>query len=383
MPAGDRFDHLLADLYGGALSDARWVSAATLIQETIGTNGTSLTYVDLGAGIEPRIHLARFFVGKEQRDDLQQLYFRDYYWRDEAIPRLRGLCDGDLAHKSDLYTDEEKRKSPTYNEFRLPNNTEGGLYMALDGLDGSAVVCSFGNSTEGGGWTHDQIEAIERLGPHIRQFARVRRVLADARALGASLTRLLENGRSGFIQLDRRGRILEANDRARGILLRRDGLGDERGVLHAENRSENEKLGCLLAQALPPYGAQGTGGSMKVTRRKARTPLVVEVHPVRPAGHDSRARKVGALVLVSDPAARPPVDPDVVAEVLGLTPAESRVALAVTSGQTVAGTAHALDCAENTVKTHLKHVYRKLGIRKQSELVRRVMSLGALPRSLS
>ena len=71
------------------------------------------------------------------------------------------------------------------------------------------------------------------------------------------------------------------------------------------------------------------------------------------------------------------------AEILGLTPAESRVALAVTSGQTVAGTAHALGCAENTVKTHLKRVYRKLGIRKQSELVRRVMSLGALRRSLS
>ena len=383
MPADDRFDRLLAGLYGGALSDARWVSAATLIQETIGTNGTSLTYVDLGAGVEPRIHLARFFVGKEQRDDLQQLYFRDYYWRDEAIPRLQGLRDGELAHKSDLYTDVEKRKSPTYNEFRLPNDTEAGLFMGLDGLDGCAVVCSFGNSTERGGWTHDQIEAVARLGPHIRQFARVRRALADARALGASLTRLLENGRSGFIQLDRRGRIFEANDRARRILLGGDGLSDQRGALTAEHRSENETLGCLLAEALPPYGAQGTGGSMKVTRRKAGTPLVVEVHPVRPDGQDSSAWNVGALVLVSDPAARPPVDPEVAAEVLGLTPAESRVALAVTSGQTVAGTAHALGCAENTVKTHLRHVYRKLGIRKQSELVRRVMSLGALRRSLS
>ena len=260
MPAGDRFDHLLADLYGGALSDAKWVSAATLIQETIGTNGTSLTYVDLGVGVEPRIHLARFFVGKEQRDDLQQLYFRDYYWRDEAIPRLRGLCDGDLAHKSDLYTDEEKRKSPTYNEFRLPNNTEGGLYMALDGLNGGAVVCSFGNSTERGGWTHDQTKAIERLGPHIRQFARVRRALADARALGASLTRLLENGRSGFIQLDRRGRILEANDRARGILLGRDGLGDD--ARRADRREQvGEREAGMLAGAGPsPVRRSGDRG---------------------------------------------------------------------------------------------------------------------------
>ncbi|MXY31321.1 MAG: hypothetical protein F4Y48_08995, partial [Gammaproteobacteria bacterium] len=37
-----------------------------------------------------------------------------------------------------------------------------------------------------------------------------------------------------------------------------------------------------------------------------------------------------------------------------------------------------LGCAESTVKTHLKRVYRKLGIRKQAELVRRVMSLEIL-----
>ena len=74
------------------------------------------------------------------------------------------------------------------------------------------------------------------------------------------------------------------------------------------------------------------------------------------------------------------MDPAVAASVLGLTPAESRVALGVASAQTVAGTAHALGCAENTIK---KRVYRKLGLRKQIELVRWVMSLGALRQPLS
>ncbi|MDE2864058.1 MAG: LuxR C-terminal-related transcriptional regulator [Gemmatimonadota bacterium] len=42
------------------------------------------------------------------------------------------------------------------------------------------------------------------------------------------------------------------------------------------------------------------------------------------------------------------------------------------------GIALSLGCAESTVKTHLKRVYRKLGIRKQTELVHRVMSLATL-----
>ena len=57
-----------------------------------------------------------------------------------------------------------------------------------------------------------------------------RRAMADANALGASLADMLENRHSGIIQLDRRGRILEANDEARKLLLKREGLRDEKGV---------------------------------------------------------------------------------------------------------------------------------------------------------
>ena len=268
MAAEDKFELVLENLYKAALADVEWVSAAALINDMIRANGHSLTYADLCQGVEPKIHLARFFIGTQRREDLEQLYFRDYYWRDEAIPRLYRLGDGELAHKSDLYTDQEKKTSAAYNEFRRVNRTQNGLFMALDGLDGCAVAWSFGDSTEREGWGHDQIQAIKRLAPHIRQFARVRRAMADAQALGASLAELLENGRAGFIQLDRRGRILEANDRARDILLKRDGLRDEEGVLAAEIQGEDAELQRLLAHALPLYGVQGAGGSMKKPRRR-------------------------------------------------------------------------------------------------------------------
>ena len=233
--------------------------------------------------------------------------------------------------------------------------------MVFDEPDGRAIVWSVGNSVERGGWGHDQIETIKRLAPHIRQFARVRHAMANAGALGASLAELLENGRSGFIQLDCRGRILEANDRARDILLKRDGLCDAEGLLTAGIPEEDAELQRVLARALPPCGVQGAGGSMKITRTKACTPLVLEVHPVQGMGRDYRAWDVGALVMVVDPTARPRVDPDLAAAVLGLTPTESRIAVELAAGQTVAGIAEALGCAESTVCTHLKRVYRKQG----------------------
>ena len=54
------------------------------------------------------------FVAAECRDDVRQLYHRDNYWRDEAIPRLAGLNDGELAWKSDLYTDQDTDTLPAF-----------------------------------------------------------------------------------------------------------------------------------------------------------------------------------------------------------------------------------------------------------------------------
>ena len=380
MSTQDAFERTLTLLYEAALTDDKWVTAAASINDVVGTNGHSLSYANL-CPPEPEIYLSRFFVGRERRDDFEELYFRDYYWRDEAIPRLHGLHDGEVAYRSDLYTSREKKTSIVYNEFRCTYGTQHGLYVGLDGLDGGAVVLSLGNSTAGGSWGHGQIRILKRLAPHLRQFARVRHAMAQAGALGASLTALLENGRSGFVQLDRRGQILEANDRAREILRRRDGLCDAAGALAAGLPGENAELQRLLAGALPSCDAPGAGGSLKITRTKTRTPLIIEICPVRTASADHRAGDVAALVLIVDPAARSRIDPAFAARVLGLSPAESRVAVDLAAGKTIAGIAAELGCAESTVRTHVRRAYRKLSVRKQTELVRRILSLEALPGS--
>ena len=378
MSTEDRFAAVVKNLQKAALAEVSWVSVAALINDLIRTVGHSLTYAETKSRGVPVIHLARVFIGTERRSDLEQLYFRDYYPRDEAIPRLYGLRDGELAHKSNLYTDQEKKSSAAYNEYLCSHGAENGLFVGIDAHDGDGIVMSCGNSTERDGWGSDRIKLIEGLLPHLRQFARVRRVLGDAGALGASLVALLESRRLGLIQLDRSGRILEANDRARDTLLDRDGLYDEGGVLAAGNPGEHAEMQRLLARALPRYGLYGAGGSMKITRRKDRVPLVLEIHPVPQTGTGSAPWQFGALVLIVDPAMRPGVAPETVTRLLGLTPMEGRVAVAMAAGRTVAGTAHEVGCAEHTARTHLKRVYRKLGIRKQTELVRRVLSLELL-----
>ena len=67
------------------------------------------------------------------------------------------------------------------------------------------------------------------------------------------------------------------------------------------------------------------------------------------------------------------------AERLGLTPAESRIAVALAEGATVEGIAESTGRAKSTVRWFLKRINHKLGIASQVELVRLVLLLPHVP----
>ena len=72
---------------------------------------------------------------------------------------------------------------------------------------------------------------------------------------------------------------------------------------------------------------------------------------------------------------RLPLYPEFVAESLGLTPAESRVAVALAEGKTVRDIAEATGRTKHTVRWLFRQIYRKLGISTQAQLVRLVLLL--------
>ena len=193
------------------------------------------------------------------------------------------------------------------------------------------------------------------------------------------LAAVLDSMRSGVIQLDRRGRIVAANDWASALLRRGDGLSGQSGFLHARVPAEDGELQALLARALPRNGGEGAGGSMLMGRGLDRPRLVLYVSPVGEEGAAFDAGPVAAFVLVVEPGCRAPIDPALVAATLDLTPKESRVAVQLAEGMTVRDIAQATGRTENTIRWHMKNIFAKQGIGRQFELVQLVQSLAGLP----
>ena len=188
------------------------------------------------------------------------------------------------------------------------------------------------------------------------------------------------NNRFSVIHLDRRGWIVAANEQARRLLERDEGLSDVQGLLRATAPRDNGILQQLLARAAPERGTSGSSGSMTIARSSASTRLVVHILPLSTRQRESNVRQATVLVLVADPERRPSIDVGLVQTALGLTPAESQLATLVAHGQRVRDIAALTGRSEGTIRWHLSKIFRKQGISGQADLVRRVLSLDGFPR---
>ena len=374
MDEQDAFQRILASLYGAMLDDAGWPATSALIDDACGVTGNTIM---VGEG--PKDDVRALFVGAycrgQRREDQERDYLENYHPTDERVPRFRQLPDGRLVHVKDQYTAEELKTSPTYNELLRRTRYQNGLSVRLDGPDGCHITWGLRDPVDSDGWDSSRVEMVTALLPHIRQFVSVRQALVRAEARHTTVTALLDNPRIGVVHLDRRGRVMEANDRAHDILRRGDGLADRAGVLRARGSADQVRLEQLVGDALPASGTVAVCGSMLLRRSPVLPPFVLYVKPVDVAQPDYGARHVAALVLIVEPGRQHRVDPDVVARTLQLTPTESQLAVWLAEGKSVRGMAEATGRTEAAIHWHLHRIYQKQSISRQADLVRLVLSL--------
>ena len=376
MSQHDLFNHVLTSLHDAMLDDAHWPATSALIDEACAVKGSLLMVGEEQYMEQCKVLLARFCVQGQRREDWERWYFKNYHPWNESAPRIIRLPHHRLVSNTDVYTESELKNSRVYNEALPRGNFQNGLYVRLPGPDGTSVIWNLQDSAaRDGGWGSAQIDMIERLLPHVRQFVQVRHAVAGASALRTSLRALLDNTRIGVIHLDRRGRIVEANDYAHVILRRGDGLCEADGLLRARLSSDNDRLGGLLEGALPAFGQPAVSGSMTVRRSPGRPQLLVHLSPVSAHQVDFGFTPVAALMLVVDPGRRRRVDANLVSSVLGLTKSESQVAVLLAEGLPIRAIANTTQRQTNTVYWLLKQAYAKLGISRQADLVRLVLSL--------
>ena len=129
--------------------------SATLYWPPLIHEGCGITGNDLTVGEGPKDDVRARFVGVycrgQRREDLEREYLQNYHPTDERVPRFRQLPDRRLAHVAELYTAEELKTSPTYNEALARAGQQDGVNTRLDGPDASHIAWGLGDPVDSEG----------------------------------------------------------------------------------------------------------------------------------------------------------------------------------------------------------------------------------------
>lgn len=172
----------------------------------------------------------------------------------------------------------------------------------------------------------------------------------------------------GVLIADEAGRVRRMSPLAEGMLAARQGLQVQNGKLRATSSAEDRKLQGLLRETLA--GAHPRG--MSVTSGSGLRTLGLVLRPVAGAASPM------ICVYVRDFDREPRIEGDFVRQILDLTPAEAAMTRRLASGLSLEDTAIALDISRNTARAHLRSIFSKNGISRQTELVRMVLNSAAI-----
>jgi DNA-binding CsgD family transcriptional regulator len=166
---------------------------------------------------------------------------------------------------------------------------------------------------------------------------------------------------------------VEINRSAESIVQLEDGLLIREDRLCARRVFETTKITKLIAGAAAEGRSDAAARRMLVARGDALPAYVLTVAPLR-AGFAIDERRL-ALIVVVDPVLHAPSETDL-AECFGLSPAEARLAAAMMAGKRLCAIAADRGVQITTVRTQLAAVLKKVGVKRQSDLLRVLLSTG-------
>jgi len=299
-------------------------------------------------------------------------YPKDMHSKDEWHTRGSWYPNRALLGE-DLITEEELLRSDWYNDFCRPHDVHhlvGAVFGIERGVTGSIGVhrapgeASFETCDRG---------RMSLLIPHLQQmFWLIRAADANARARQLSFDTLAALSVGVFVVgADNRVRLMNV---AAERVVRIGAIAVRRGQLSLADAQLDDRLRAAIKRAaLAPLGRSVFAGETIFAPARDGAVLSLKVMPVPPDAAASGPLEPLAAVLVGDVASGFAASPDAIRNLYNLTPAETRLMLALLNGETPAEYAERTGITLNTARTQLKSLFAKTGSNRQADLVRKVM----------
>lgn len=271
----------------------------------------------------------------------------------------------------DVLPIEEFRKSKYYNELFRKHNFEWVATSTVFGPRNASPSLVVSRSKTALPFSVEEKEVLKELVPHLGRAFRLHSTFSAFREKYAAGQHALDLIGAACITLDCTGRVLSMNKRAESLVADGERVRVDNHRLLAALSVEQSRLDeCVLSACACGSGQTADPGSGALVVHSAQgTPLYVSALPYR-SSWPMLDGAPAALVFVTSPEESVCGEHRLWQSMFGLSPAECRVAEMMKKGLDVTEISDAIRIKVDTVRYYQKCVYRKTGVRGQSQLLR-------------
>lgn len=221
-----------------------------------------------------------------------------------------------------------------------------------------------------------EVETWLTLVPHLRRAVQVHRQLYSAQLMRASCAEALNRLSVGAIVVGPNAEVLFCSELAERMLNASCGLQIRGNRLTAGTLSATSTLQQMIREAAQTSAGKGlSAGGLLPIPGPSSSPLSVLVSPIHASSLPvAFGVQPGALVLLANNGTRRTTPQQELMHLFGLTRAEARLLHGLVEGRTLSECAYASGISVQTARAQLKSVFDKMGVRRQTDAVRLVLT---------
>lgn len=236
---------------------------------------------------------------------------------------------------------------------------------------------TFTRSRSKGEFTGDEKRFVREMVPYIQRAARLHLKILEANHGNRVLMEAWNRIPEGVVLVKKDGTAVFFNRSAEELFKKRESIHlDRKGVLMGQTPEESNQLRKAILGVFKDTTKKrnGFGGDIQFDRANGQSPINLRITPFKEQDRYSLQSDKFAMVLITNtdrPAMYSELD---LKHKYGLTKAETRIAKLLAEGHSLSAICEKLGVAQNTARTHLKHIFGKTDTHRQSSLVKLLVS---------
>jgi DNA-binding CsgD family transcriptional regulator len=247
------------------------------------------------------------------------------------------------------------------------------ILMGVVDWEPACIVMLMVRNNDQAAWSQFERKQVLQILSYVRESIIVHKELDRRRYISGLASEVLNSSPRGIIALSEDGVIQMANSRAETMLDDRDGLCRKNSKLHIGDKETSKALSDHLGNL-----KNMTGDGLPemdwnlIAKRPSGKPgyqIILGSIKLRDWNIESRANDRMAIVYLHDLADTTRPTATQMRDFYSLTAAQAKVASAIYTGQSISEAAKKLNISINTVRTHMRSIYAKTGVKTQTELI--------------